>query len=76
MGKLPALKSKVVLRALHAGGFDIMHQTGSHVRLHHPEKPHVRVTVPFHTRFDLPPSVIQSILRQAELSRDEFLELL
>ena len=76
MGKFPALKPKVVLRALHAGGFVVLHQTGSHVRLRHPGKPRVRVTVPFHTRFDLPPSVIQSILRQAELTKDEFLELL
>ena len=76
MSKLPALKPKVILRALQRGGFVVMHQTGSHVRLRHPEKTHVRVTVPFHTRFDLPPSVIQSILRQAELNRDELLYLL
>jgi predicted RNA binding protein YcfA (HicA-like mRNA interferase family) len=72
--RLPVLKPKEVLRALLKGGFEIHHQTGSHVQLRHPEKIHLRVTVPRHDRFDLPPQVPKSILRQAELTLEEFLE--
>lgn len=74
--RLPVLKPKEVLRALLKAGFAIHHQTGSHVQLRHPERPHLRVTVPRHDRFDLPPHVLKSILRQAELPFEEFLEYL
>lgn len=36
----------------------------------------LRVTIPRHDRFDLPPQVVQSILKQAELTRAQFLDLL
>jgi len=76
MTKLPALKPKKVLKALLRAGFYIHHQTGSHVQLRHPQKLHLRVTIPYHSKFDLPPSVINSILKQAEISKEEFLKLL
>ncbi len=76
MSKLPALKPKQVLKVLLRAGFYIHHQRGSHVQLRHPLKTHLRVTIPYHTKFDLPPSVIHSILKQAEISREEFLKLL
>lgn len=73
---MPKLKPKTVLSALLRAGFFIYHQRGSHVQLRHPERPRVRVTIPFHTNFDLPPEIISSIIRQAELARDEFIQLL
>lgn len=74
--RLPVLKPKEVLRTLTKAGFAVHHQTGSHAQLRHPQKPHLRVTVPRHDRFDLPLSVLKSILRQAELTIEEFLEYL
>jgi predicted RNA binding protein YcfA (HicA-like mRNA interferase family) len=73
---LPVLRPKRVLRALLRAGFIIHHQTGSHAQLRHSERPHLRVTVPRHDRFDLPQGVLRSILRQAEMTVEEFLELL
>jgi predicted RNA binding protein YcfA (HicA-like mRNA interferase family) len=73
---LPILRPRRVLRALLRGGFYIHHQTGSHAQLRHPKKPHLRVTIPRHDRFDLPRQVLRSILAQAELSLEEFLDLL
>jgi predicted RNA binding protein YcfA (HicA-like mRNA interferase family) len=73
---LPVLKPRKVLRALLRAGFEIHHQTGSHAQLRHPGKPHLRVTVPRHDRFDLPAPVMRSILRQAALTVEEFLDLL
>jgi predicted RNA binding protein YcfA (HicA-like mRNA interferase family) len=68
---LPLLKPRLILRALLREG----HQSGSHAQLRHPIKTHLRVTVPRHDRFDIPRPVLRSILRQAELSVEEFLEL-
>ncbi len=76
MSKLPILKPREVVRGLLKAGFFIHHQQGSHVQLRHRLYPNLRVTVPFHAKFDLPPSVIVSILRQAHITRDEFLELI
>jgi len=73
---LPVLKPRLILRALLRAGFYVHHQSGSHAQLHHTSKPHLRVTVPRHDRFDLPRSVLRSILRQAELTVEAFLELL
>jgi predicted RNA binding protein YcfA (HicA-like mRNA interferase family) len=74
--RLPVLKPKEILRALQKAGFEIHHQSGSHAQLRHPAKQHLRVTVPRHDRFDLPLPVLKSILRQAEMTVEEFLSYL
>ena len=73
---LPVLKPRKVLKALLKGGFYIHHQTGSHIQLRHSTETKHRVTIPRHDRFDLPRPVIKSILRQANLTVEEFLKLL
>jgi predicted RNA binding protein YcfA (HicA-like mRNA interferase family) len=73
--QLPVLKSRDVINALRRAGFYIHHQTGSHVQLKHHDKTWIRVTIPFH-RGDLPKPVIRSIIRQAELTVQEFIDLL
>ncbi|MCG2689859.1 type II toxin-antitoxin system HicA family toxin [Candidatus Parcubacteria bacterium] len=74
--KLPALKPKTVLKALLRADFYVYHQKGSHMQLRHTIKTHLRVTVPMHSRFDLPPFVVSSILDQAEINKTDFLQLL
>ena len=76
MSPLPVLKPRRILRALERAGFVIDHQTGSHAQLRHPWKSHLRVTVPRHDRYDIPRSTLRSILRQADMTEEEFLELL
>lgn len=56
-------------------GFYIDHQAGSHARLFHRTRPELKVTIPIHNK-DLPQGTLRSILRQADLSAEEFLELL
>ena len=73
--KLPILKANEVIRALKRGGFFIHHQTGSHVQMKHLEKSKLRVTIPKHSK-ELPKPIIRSIIRQTELSIEEFLKLL
>ncbi len=73
--KLPVLKAKEVVRALERTGFYVHHQTGSHARLLHSSRPDLRVTIPIHSK-DIPPFLLKRILRQADLSEEEFLGLL
>jgi predicted RNA binding protein YcfA (HicA-like mRNA interferase family) len=74
--KLPVLKPKEVIAALLRAGFYVHHQKGSHARLLHRIKPELHVTVPVHSK-DIPPSLLKHrILKQANLSEEEFLELL
>jgi predicted RNA binding protein YcfA (HicA-like mRNA interferase family) len=73
--QLPVPKPREVIRALQRAGFCIHHQTGSHVQIKHTQKPWLRITVPYH-RKDLPKLIIRSIIRQAELTVQEFLDLL
>ncbi len=72
MPKLPSLKPRKVLRALESAGFYVVRQTGSHIQL---KKGNRLVTVPNHPR-DLTRGTLRSIIRQAGLSREEFLKLL
>jgi len=74
--KISPLQPKVIINALLRNGFYIHHQKGSHVHLRHRLKTYLRVTIPFHTKFDLPISVTKSILKQADITRKDFLKLL
>jgi predicted RNA binding protein YcfA (HicA-like mRNA interferase family) len=74
--KLPALKPKQVIKALLRAGFYIYHQRGSHAQLRHHTKTELRVTVPVHNNFNLPPFVINSIAKQAGLTKKEFIKLI
>jgi len=71
MGKLPALKPKDVVKTLRKFGFEIKRQTGSHTRLIHPNGK--ATTVALHNR-DLPKGTLRAILRQSEISLEEFVK--
>ena len=72
--RLPVLKPKQVLAALQRAGFYIHHHTGSHARLLHRTRQELRVTI--HNK-DLPAFFLKHrILKQANLTEEEFLELL
>jgi predicted RNA binding protein YcfA (HicA-like mRNA interferase family) len=75
MPKIPVLKGTEVLRILLKAGFYIHHQSGSHVRLFHNIRTELRVTIPIHNK-ELPDKTLKSILKQADISENEFLELL
>ncbi len=73
--KFANLRPREVIRGLEKGGFYIHETSGSHVQLKHPTKPG-RITVPYHTRFDLPKHIVKTIIRQAGLSNKGFFKLL
>jgi predicted RNA binding protein YcfA (HicA-like mRNA interferase family) len=63
-----------VIKALTKIGFDIVGRRGSHVRLKKKDGKTLIVVVPDHK--ELAKGTLSSILRQANLSREELLELL
>jgi predicted RNA binding protein YcfA (HicA-like mRNA interferase family) len=73
--ELPALPPRKVIRALERGGFVVHHVTGSHYALRHLHYPNLRVVVPYHNK-DLKRSTLGSIIKQAGLTPEGFLELL
>lgn len=73
--RLPALKPKDVFRALTRAGFFLHHTTGGHYYLKHPEKPGMRVTLPWHNK-DLKRGTLASIVDQSGFTTQEFADLL
>jgi predicted RNA binding protein YcfA (HicA-like mRNA interferase family) len=74
--RLPSLKARDVMRALQKAGFSVVRTTGSHCRLVHNSDPTRQTTVPVHTRKDIPRGTLHSIIDQAGLTVDEFIDLL
>ena len=75
MPKLPVnLSGKEVVKALSKLDYEVDHQTGSHMILRHKEAPHRRLTIPNHP--ELAAGTLRAIIRQAGLTREEFLELI
>jgi predicted RNA binding protein YcfA (HicA-like mRNA interferase family) len=73
--KLPTVTARETLRAIQHAGWQVARQSGSHVMLEHPTLPGL-VVIPMHARRTLKPGTLRSILNQAGLSVDRFLELL
>ena len=68
------LKAGEMLHALQKAGFRVVRQRGSHARLRHPDGR--VVTVPVHAGQDIGRGLLRKILRDAELTPEEFLRLL
>lgn len=73
MPKLPSFKPKTLIKKFEKAGYVIDRQKGSHVILYHP-KEHKRLTIPLHVK-DLPKGTLLSIVKQAGLTKEEFLKL-
>ena len=71
--KLPVLKATELIRALEKAGFQVIRQKGSHMRMKHPNGR--VVTVPVHPGQDVGRGLLRKVLRDAELTRDEFMAL-
>lgn len=74
MTRLPRLTGREVITVLKHAGFEVVRIRGSHHRLRHVDG---RVTtVPVHADETVGPGLMASILRDAEMTRAEFLLLL
>lgn len=74
MSRLRRLRGREVIAALKGAGFDVVRVRGSHHFLRHPEG---RTTVvPRHAGETIGPGLLRKILRDVELSPEEFEDLL
>ena len=74
MPKLPVVSGQDVVRALTKAGFEVHHQKGSHIILKQTVSPFARLSVPHHK--ELKRGLLLSVLRDAGLTREQFIELL
>ena len=72
MPELPIVKPKQVIGVLEKLGFVKIRSKGSHIQM---KKSNLLATIPVHNR-DLNKSTLKSILRQAKLTIEEFMEYL
>lgn len=72
MSKIPVIGFKTMDRLLLSMGFERVRQKGSHVFYRHPDGR--STTVPHHPGRDLARPLVREILREIELSPEEFLK--
>lgn len=72
--KLPRVTADEVTKALGKLGFSLSRQSGSHMIYKNAQGK--RVTIPYHKGEVLHPKALKSIIKDAELSLDEFVKLL
>jgi predicted RNA binding protein YcfA (HicA-like mRNA interferase family) len=70
--KLPVVSGPQLVKAFGKIGYYVRAQQGSHIHLRHPTRP--PLTVPNHK--EIARGTLRAIIRQAELSIDEFTGLL
>ena len=75
MSRLPQVKPREMIAALQRAGFLIERIRGSHHFLRHRDDPIRRTVVALHVG-DVPQGTLRDILKQAKISREEFLKLL
>ena len=70
MTRLPRLRGKEIVRVLQRLGFMVDRVRGSHVFLKHPDGR--ATTVPVHSGETIGPGLLRSILRDVEMSLEDF----
>ena len=74
MTRLPRIDGRAVIAALGKVGFEVVRVKGSHHLLRHADGR--TTTVPVHAGEIIGPGLLGKILRDCDLSRDAFLELI
>jgi predicted RNA binding protein YcfA (HicA-like mRNA interferase family) len=77
LSKLPRdVTGKEFLRALSKRGWYEDHQVGSHVTIRATGQPGKKIVVPVHGSRPLKPALLRRALREADLSIEDFINLL
>ena len=74
MSKLPVIDAKTFEKILLAIGFKIVRQKGSHIFYRHDDGRYT--TLPHHGKTDLSRPLIREILKQIEISPEEYSKLI
>ena len=72
MSRLPVCSGAEAVQAFRRVGYEVDHQTGSHIILRHPSQR--RLTVPNHR--ELAKGTLRALIREAGLTKEEFSDLL
>jgi predicted RNA binding protein YcfA (HicA-like mRNA interferase family) len=72
MSRLPVCSGQDAIRAFQRAGYQVDHETGSHVIPRHPQMR--RLTVPNHR--ELAKGTLRALIREAGLTKEEFANLL
>jgi len=73
MPRLPNLNGWEVIRVLEKAGFKQVRQKGSHVFMLHPDG---RTTlIPVHRGRDIDRGLLRKVIRDVDMTRDEFMDL-
>ena len=74
MTQIPSLSYRQVINTLQRAGFVVVRQRGSHIRLQKRTKEKtIKLTVPAHS--PIKKTTLAKIIKDADLSLDEFIEL-
>ncbi len=72
--KLPRVTADEAIRSLERAGFFLARQSGSHKIYKNEEG--TRITIPYHSGKTLHPKILKRILKDADLTADEFIDLM
>ena len=72
MNRLPVCSGADAIKAFRQLGYEVDHQTGSHIILRHPSQR--RLTVPNHR--ELAKGTLRALIREAGLTKEQFTDLL
>ncbi len=75
MGLIPVIRAVKLISILTRAGFRFVRQVGSHVHMEHVLDRSRKITIPRHNK-DLPKKTLISILKQAQITLQEFLEMI
>jgi len=74
MGKLPVVSGQDIVRVFQRIGYEVNHQTGSHIIVRRIVAPHRHASIPNHR--EVAKGTLRGLIRDAGLTVDEFTRLL
>jgi len=72
LSRLPRVSGKALVAALSKAGYNLDHQTGSHLIFRHRSPPYRRVTVPNHN--EIARGTLRAIIRETGLTVERLIE--
>jgi predicted RNA binding protein YcfA (HicA-like mRNA interferase family) len=75
VAKLPQVRGNRLVKALQKKGWYIDRSRGSHAIMRNDDRPGTKIVVPIHTN-PVKPGTLSSILKKAEISKEELEDLL
>lgn len=74
MAKLPVVSGAKAVKAFQRIGYELSHQTGSHIILRSNKPPHRHLSIPNHK--ELSKGLLRGLIRDAGLTIEQFTDLL